>query len=47
VAIFLCEGLQVGTGSGRFLNVHIPLSVVIAGAVVGQLVWAFRRPVYA
>jgi hypothetical protein len=42
VAIFLCEGLQIGTGYGRFLNVHIPLSVVIAGVVVGQIVWAFR-----
>jgi hypothetical protein len=47
VAIFLCEGLQVGTGYGRFLNVHIPLSVVIAGVIVGQLVWTFRRPARA
>jgi len=43
VAVFLCEGLQIGTGYGRFLSVHIPLSVVIAGVVVGQIVWAFRK----
>lgn len=47
VAIFLCEGLQIGTGYGRFLSVHIPLSVVIAGVLVGQLVWAYRKPAYA
>ncbi len=43
VVVFLCEGLQIGTGYGRFLNVHIPLSVVIAGVVVGQLVWTYRK----
>ena len=47
VAVFLCEGLQVGTGYGRFLDVHIPLSIVIAGVVVGQIVWAFRSPASA
>jgi hypothetical protein len=43
IATFLGEGLQVGTGYGRFLNVHIPLSVLLAGALAGQIVWAFRR----
>lgn len=47
VATFLAEGLQVGTGYGRFLNVHIPLSILIAGAVMGQILWAFRRRAYA
>ena len=43
VVTFLAEGLQVGTGYGRFLNVHIPLSILIAGGVMGQILWAFRR----
>ena len=47
VVTFLGEGLQVGTGYGRFLNVHIPLSILLAGAVMGQILWAFRRRAYA
>jgi|SRR5580658_2966656 hypothetical protein len=47
VVIFLAEGLQVGTGYARFLNVHIPLSILITGAVTGQILWAFRRRAYA
>jgi hypothetical protein len=43
VAIFLGEGLQVGTGYGRFLNVHIPLSILITAAVIWQILWAVRR----
>lgn len=39
---FLGELLQVGTGYGRFLAVHIPLSILIFGLVVWQTVWAFR-----
>jgi hypothetical protein len=47
VVTFLGEGLQVGTGYGRFLNVHIPLSILISGAVMAQILWAFRRRAYA
>jgi len=47
VVTFLAEGLQVGTGYGRFLNVHIPLSILITGAVMAQILWAFRRQAYA
>ncbi|HWE50435.1 MAG TPA: hypothetical protein VG273_11620 [Bryobacteraceae bacterium] len=45
VAIFLGEGLQVGTGYGRFLNVHIPLSILITAAVIWQILWAFGKRV--
>ena len=43
VLVLLAEGLQVGTGFGRFLRVHIPLSVVIFGVVMLQAVSQFRR----
>jgi hypothetical protein len=43
VAVFLGEGLQVGTGYGRFLNVHIPLSILITAAVIWQILWTLRR----
>jgi len=46
-SIFVClgEALQVGSGYGRFLGVHIPLGVFIFGAVIWQTVWAFSpRP---
>jgi hypothetical protein len=43
IAIFLGEGLQVGTGYGRFLNVHIPLSILITAVVIWQILWAYRR----
>lgn len=39
VLIFLFEGLQIGTGYGRFLGVHVPLAVITFGAVLGQAVW--------
>jgi hypothetical protein len=42
VATFLGEILQVGTGYGRFLGVHIPLSIVIFGLLIWQCAWAFR-----
>jgi hypothetical protein len=44
-SIFVClaEALQVGTGYGRFLGVHIPLGVFVFGAVVWQALWAFRK----
>jgi hypothetical protein len=41
VLIFLAEGLQVGTGYGRFLTVHVPLGVFVFGGVVAQAVWLF------
>lgn len=45
VLIFFGEGLQVGTGYGRFLNVHIPLSILITFGVMGQAAWVFgKRP---
>jgi hypothetical protein len=40
--LFLAEGLQVGTGYGRFLEVHVPLGVLIPGCLAGQLVWILR-----
>jgi hypothetical protein len=40
---FLGEGLQVGTGYGRFLGVHIPLSILIFGIVIWQTTWVFRE----
>ena len=43
VFIFISEALQVGTGYGRFLGVHIPLGVFVFGAVVWMLLWSFRR----
>ena len=42
VAVLLCEGLQVGTGYGRFLAVHIPLAVLIFGGLVWQAIQLFR-----
>jgi hypothetical protein len=45
-AILLGEALQTGTGYGRFLEVHIPLGVIVAGGVSGQLVWLFRSPAH-
>lgn len=39
VLIFLFEGLQIGTGYGRFLGVHVPLAVLTFGAVSWQAVW--------
>ncbi len=44
IFLFLAEGLQVGTGYGRFLNVHIPLGVIIFGAVTAQVISVFHEP---
>jgi hypothetical protein len=41
--VFLAAGLQIGTGYGRFLNVHIPLGVIIFGAVTAQMIAVFSR----
>lgn len=45
VLVFLAEGLQVGTGYGRFLEVHIPLGVIVFAAVTSQTISAFLRPI--
>jgi len=42
VFLFVAEALQTGTGYGRFLGVHIPLGVLLFGAVSWQLFEAFR-----
>jgi hypothetical protein len=44
-SIFVCiaEALQVGTGYGRFLAVHIPLGLFVFGALIGQTLWALRK----
>jgi hypothetical protein len=44
VLVFLGEGLQIGTGYGRFLNVHVPLGVIIFGSVAAQAVSVFLKP---
>lgn len=41
-ALLIGEALQLGTGYGRFLNVHIPLAVVILAGLVGMMGMAFR-----
>ena len=43
VGTFLGEALQVGTGYGRFLGVHIPLSILIFGLIVWQTIWVYRE----
>ena len=42
VFIVIAEALQVGTGYGRFLGVHIPLGVFVFGALIWMMLWAFR-----
>jgi len=42
IFILLAEGLQLATGYGRFLGVHIPLGVFVFGAVTSLMVWSFR-----
>ena len=44
VFLFLAEGLQVGTGYGRFLNVHIALGVIVFGAITAQTASVFLAP---
>jgi hypothetical protein len=43
IFIFVAEGLQLATGYGRFLGVHIPLGVFVFGAATGMMIWSFRR----
>lgn len=45
IFLLLAEGLQVGTGYGRFLDVHVPLGVIIFGSVTAQTISVFwNRP---
>lgn len=44
VFVFFGEGLQIGTGYGRFLNVHVPLGVIIVAAGSWQAVSVFLKP---
>jgi len=44
VLILLAEILQTGTGYGRFFRVHIPLGVIVFGAVAAQMISQFRKP---
>jgi hypothetical protein len=43
ILVFLAEGLQVGTGYGRFLDVHVPLGVIISAAVSWQAISSFLQ----
>jgi hypothetical protein len=43
VFVFLGEGLQIGTGYGRFLNVHVPLGVILFAAVTWQAISVFLK----
>ena len=43
VFVFLAEGLQIGTGYGRFLNVHIPLGVALVAVVSWQTIVVFLQ----
>lgn len=43
ILVFLAEGLQVGTGYGRFLDVHVPLGVLIFAAVSWQAISSFLK----
>ena len=44
VGIVLAEALQLGSGYGRFLRVHIPLAILIAGGLTWQIVWIAKHP---
>src|SRR5689334_18269123 len=43
VLILLAEALQIGTGYGRFLRVHIPVGVLAFAGVSWQLISQWRR----
>lgn len=42
IFIFVAELLQAGTGYARFLRVHVPLGVILFGAVLLQTISVFR-----
>ena len=43
VLVIVAEILQAGTGYARYLRVHVPLGVIIFGAVLLQTISVFRR----
>jgi hypothetical protein len=43
IFLFLGEALQIGTGYGRVLKVHVPLGVIIPAAVSCQTICAFLK----
>ena len=43
VFVFLAAELQVGNGYRRFLNVHIPLGVILFGAIAAQAISVFLK----
>jgi hypothetical protein len=43
IFVLIAEGLQVGTGYGRFLGVHIPLGVLVFGLVTWLMIWSYRK----
>jgi hypothetical protein len=43
VFVLLAEALQTGTGYGRFLDVHIPLGVIVFGVVLIQMILGFPK----
>ena len=44
VGIVLAESLQIGSGYGRFLRVHLPLALLIAGGLTWQILWIAKHP---
>lgn len=42
IFVLIAEGLQLGTGYGRFLGVHIPLGVFVFGLATWLMLWSFR-----
>ena len=43
VFVFLAAGPQVDTGYGRFLNLHVPLGVILFGATAAQAISVFLK----
>jgi len=44
IGIVLGEALQLGSGYGRFLEVHIPLAVILVGGITWQIIWIVQHP---
>jgi hypothetical protein len=44
LGIVLGEALQLGSGYGHFLQVHIPLAVFIVGGITWQILWIVQHP---
>ena len=42
IFVLLAEVLQIGTGYGRFLGVHVPLGVFVFGVLTWLTIWSFR-----